>query len=376
VFGVQDADAPATSTAYSVRRSASGQISTPRAVPGALEPLAVAFDGSTAVLLAGTSPSGQTCCASAGITRMGGGGSFRRGQTLAGPIAGATVGQLVPLAGRILAAIATARGVWVSQSGKGGRFGSAQRLTAGNSTADDLQAAALPKGGGVVAFTETRPPKRADGPASIFVASGSQKQAPHRARAAIILSGGRIAGELGLSASSKATTLAWTEGSYDKHGNYVSDVAISDLTRHASIRRFAVRGTVASGLTLAGDAGGDQLLAWKTCAFAGDCSVRAAVRVAGGRFGNPSRVDAIDAASSPVAAISSRRDGLLGWIHAGHVVAAALGRGASRLSHTTVVSHTSFAADLTLGFGPKGDALAVWSQGTLSPEIVGAAYKP
>ncbi len=44
-----------------------------------------------------------------------------------------------------------------SQSGQGGRFGSAHRLTAGNAAPEAVAAGALPKGGGTVVFTDTKP---------------------------------------------------------------------------------------------------------------------------------------------------------------------------------------------------------------------------
>jgi hypothetical protein len=40
------------------------------------------------------------------------------------------------------------------------------------------------------------------------------------------------------------------------------------------------------------------------------------------------------------------------------------------------VSATNHAADLTLAFSPAGFAMAVWSQGTLAPDVVGALYRP
>jgi hypothetical protein len=38
------------------------------------------------------------------------------------------------------------------------------------------------------------------------------------------------------------------------------------------------------------------------------------------------------------------------------------------------VSSTNFATDLTLGFGPIGTALALWTQGTLQQTLMGAAF--
>jgi hypothetical protein len=310
------------------------------------------------------------------VVRLGAGGAFRRGQTLVRSLSGEVIGRLVSISGGMLAAIATARGVWVAQSGTGGRFGATHRVTATQAIPETLQAAALPKGGSVVAWTETKPASHGAGPATLYAATGTQGSAPGHSHPAVRLTGGRRVEEIGLATAAGATTLAWTEGSFDRHGNYVSDVAVSDLTRKRTVTRFAIRGTVASGLSLAGDTRGDQLLSWRTCTFGSDCAVRAAVRSAGHGFGSPVRVDSIDASATPVAAFSAQGSGLLGWIHAGHVVAADLSRGAKHLSRLHTVSSTRFAADLTIGFGSRGSALAVWSQGTLAPEVVGATYRP
>jgi hypothetical protein len=276
----------------------------------------------------------------------------------------------------MVAAFATARGVWVAQSAKGGRFGPTRRLTAADASPESLRAAALPNSGAIVAWTETRPSARLSGPRSIFVASGSQQKAPAGPHAALTLSGGRTVDELALASASPATTLAWVESNFDRRGNYVSDVAVLDLTRDRIIRRYDVPGTVASGLSFGSDRRGDQVLAWKTCTPSGSCTVRAIVRAPGRRFTGPVRVGLIDGEESPVAAVSPSGDALLGWIDNGHVLAVELPPGATRFSPVHVVSHTNYADNLALSFSSSGDAIATWSQGTLAPEIVGAFYKP
>jgi hypothetical protein len=39
------------------------------------------------------------------------------------------------------------------------------------------------------------------------------------------------------------------------------------------------------------------------------------------------------------------------------------------------VAGTSFGSDLALGFGPSGEAIAAWVQGTLAPSVFGAVYR-
>ena len=63
------------------------------------------------------------------------------------------------------------------------------------------------------------------------------------------------------------------------------------------------------------------------------------------------------------------------WISGGRVLAAARGRRAGRFAPTRVVSGTTSAMDLTLGFGPMG-ALAGWSEGTFTETVMAASFKP
>ncbi len=69
-------------------------------------------------------------------------------------------------------------------------------------------------------------------------------------------------------------------------------------------------------------------------------------------------------------------ESLVGWIHHGHVLVADLRLRAKKFAPFHTVSSTDYAADLTLGFGLAGDALASWSQGTLAPDVIGAVYVP
>jgi hypothetical protein len=132
---------------------------------------------------------------------------------------------------------------------------------------------------------------------------------------------------------------------------------------------------IASGLSFATDPSGAQVLAWKACDLAGSCRVETVVKDAGGRFRDPLSLGRIDPAATPAAAVSSKGVGLVGWISGGRVLAAARGRGARRFAPTRVVSGTTSAMDLTLGFGPSG-ALAGWSEGTFTETVMGALFKP
>ena len=85
-----------------------------------------------------------------------------------------------------------------------------------------------------------------------------------------------------------------------------------------------------------------------------------------GRQGRPRAVrpadlaGRIDPGEAPAAAVSPRGAALVGWVDAGRVLAAERGRRAGRFAPTRVVSGTSSAMDLTLGFGPSA---ARWRPG-------------
>ena len=372
-FGVQNADNPAISNAFAVARSPRGRRSAPREVPGAQEILDLAYDGASVLLLAGASPAGDPCCSSVQVVRWNGARSFGRSEGLLGGLAGATAGRLVTLPGAILAAIATERGVWVSQAAPGGRFGRAFRLTPSSAQLGALDAMSMPDGESFVAWTAGPNQLSAAGPRTIMIATGSSLQPPGHAHAAITVPTGHRIDELGLAPGPFFPTVAWIESWFDSRGLYHSQAAAADLTRVERARRLSPAGELASGLAFAADDRGDQVVSWKACESAGDCTLRAALRAARGHF-SFQRLPAIDASQTPSVAVSPTGEALLGWVSQGHVLAAEARPGASRLGPARIVSPTGFAANLSLSFGPARQALAVWAQGTLAQSVIGAVY--
>lgn len=383
-FGVQDADDPATSTAYAAWRTAGARLSKPRRVPEAQQVLGLAFDGDALELLTGNSPAGDACCSSTGVVRMTGGKAFGHAHTLERGLAGATVGELIVFSGRTLAALATERGVWVAQSSGSGRFGPVHLLTGSDARPEALRTAPLAAGGAIVAWTARD--RHSSVPKRIFVAAGTAHSAPGGAHAVLSVPNSHRIDELAIVGDAASPgpgspviagpSVAWVESWYDRRGAYRSQVALADLAHPRQVRSFVIPGTIASGLSFAGDARGDQLLAWKSCAVSGACAVREAVRRAGRRFAAPARLGSVDAAGAPVATLASGGEGLVGWVDQGHVIATALRPTAVRFGASHTVSATNYAADLTLGFGASGAAVAAWSQGTLAPDVVGAVYRP
>jgi len=371
-FTVQDEDNPATSSPFAVWRTASGKLSEPRQIPGAGEVLGLAWFGRSLQLLVGDSPVGQTCCSTAGVVGLSASGRFGAPKRLASGLAGATAGQLVGLGHRMLAAVATERGVWIGQTGSSGRW-STHRLAGAGAEPQGLDATALPHGRTAVAWVGGS--ANAVGSRSIYVANGASTSAPRRSHAAITVPASDGIDEMGIAAGPGGATAAWIESWYDRRGNYHSVVVTADLAHARRTTTFAVPGTMASGLTFGADGQGDQVIAWKACTWNATCSVRAVVRSGGKSFGRPLRLGSIDATEAPTVAFSPSGDALAGWTGSGHVMAAELRPRASRFLSAHVVSSTVYASNLSLTFGPAGAAIAAWSQGTFAPDVVGAVFR-
>jgi hypothetical protein len=371
-YGVQDEDAPTTAAAFLVRREARGVRSRPLRVPGAQQVLDAAFNGSRLELLSAGSESGQPCCSRAAVQAVSG-RRFGRPQTLVRVLAGPTLGRLVSWGGQSTAVVASSRGVWVAQANRRGRFARTRRVSDRSDVPEAL--AAAPRAGGGVLIAWSAASDTTSTPRSIFTASGSARSAPAHRRTAITVPRDHEIDDIALAPGAAAPTLAWIESWVDRRGSVHSEVEWQDLTRRARPSGFATAGTVAAGLQLAGDGAGDQVLSWRTCNASGACAARLATRRHGQPFGRQVRVAAMDGSDVPAAAISRRGQVLVGWVASGHVYAAA-GRPGGRLGAPRLVSATNYAADLTLAFSPAGFAMAVWSQGTLAPDVVGALYRP
>ncbi len=378
-FGVQDPDTPQNGRGFIAQRSAAGRFGAPRRLPGALAVLGLAYQGSTLELLTGSSPSGRGCCATVQATALAR-SQLGRPTTLVRGLTGTTDGELVPLAaaakgkggGGMLAAVATQRGVWAAQANANGKFTPAVRLSSTGAPAD-VAAAALPGGGGAVAWSVATGGYEAQ-PEQILFATGSAISAPSRVRVAVTVPAGYSIDQLALEPGADGPTLAWVESWYDTLGKFHSAVEVRDLTGSGQAQTVSPSFELASDLAFAANAAGDQVLAYDGCSDSGACVARAATRRAGSVFGGALYLGSVDPSQSVATAISSQGQALVGWIDAGHVLAAAHQLRAARFGRARVVSGTSYAADLTLAFGPGRDALAAWTQGTVDPVIAGAAF--
>jgi hypothetical protein len=373
-YGVQDEDNPASSNAFAVQRSARGRISAARRIRGAQEVLALAYNGTDLELLTGTSPKTDSCCSSVSALHAGSGDGFGSPQRLLSGLAGATIGRLVPVGGGLLASFATEHGVWVAQSPASGRFGPTHRLTAPSALPESLDATSLPGGNSIVIWT-ARPTRLAAGPTRILAARGALTAAPRGAATVARVPSDHRIDEIAVAPGAAAPTVAWIESWFDSAGVYYSQAVASDVRRGARARVLSAPDALAAGLSLAGDARGDEAVAWKECAVDGDCALRAALRPAGRAFSATAQLPRIDASQAPALAVSSRAGTLLAWIQQGHVLAVQAARRTARFGPAQLVSSTRNAADLTVAFGAGCQALAAWTQGTLNQSLMGAVFR-
>lgn len=291
-------------------------------------------------------------------------------------LTGATIGQLLTLGdGRMLAAVATERGVWATQSGRSGRFAAKVRLTAANQAPEAVTAAWLGGDSSVVAWTAASGPAGSADPRTIFYSSGTAKSGPRRAHSLLTAALGHRIDELSVARRGSVATAAWVESWYDRRGGYHSQIKAADFGSRPLIRALSPANGLADGLSFAADAAGAQGLAWRSCTSAGTCTVHVAARGPNGRFGNGISLGAIDATQTPALAVGPDGEVIVGWVRAGHPVAAVGSASSGRFSTVHVLSASTYALDVTVGYGPRRDALVAWTQGTLNPSVVAVDYR-
>ncbi len=375
-FGIEDVDTPGSSQALETSRTPGGAVGAPRQIGGARQILALAFDGPGLELLTGASPAGQTCCSSAQALTVGGRGRLGRARTVVSGLTGDTLGQLLRLAdGRLLATVATERGVWVAQSSRAGAFAAPHRLSAAGQEPESMTSAWLGGERTIVAWTAGTSVAGASGARTIDIATGSRAGAPGHARAALTIAAGHEIDELGVARHGATETLAWIESWFDRQGVYHSEVRAVDLARRPRIRTLSAADRLASGLGFAADGAGDQGVAWESCTMNASCAVQSAVRSANGSFGGASDLGAGDAMASPAISVGPRGQVLVGWIRGGRPTASVGSARRGRFGAPAALSSSPSAADLTVAYGPAGQALAAWIQGTPNPSVVGASYR-
>ncbi|MDQ6744932.1 MAG: hypothetical protein M3Z27_02780 [Actinomycetota bacterium] len=364
-------DDPASSQAFLSLRRAGGGFGAPLVLPGAQQTLALAYRGRDLIALAGASEPGLACCSLVQAVGPVRGNSPGPSRTLLGGLAGATTARLLALPRRLLAVVATERGVWAAQSPPGSdRFGAARLLSGLRQLPQAMDAVALPSGQTAVAWAARQDAVTAPGPRTLYLARGSLRGAPGRGRALLSVAPGHAIDELGLAAGAGVPTVAWIESWYDRGGSFHAQVKVADLTPKLRPRAVSPARELAAGLAFAGNGAGAQVLSWKGCNSAGGCRMRVLLRRRGAVFGSLRRPGRIDPSETPAVAIATDGHAAVGWIRDGAVVAATTsGR---RLGAPRLVARTAYATDLTLAATRRG-ALAAWTQGTLAQSVLGAS---
>lgn len=374
-FGIQDVDSPGVSQAYVTLRPAHGAAGNPIAVPGAQQVLDATYASGSLELLTGGGSARDTCCSNVQAVQVGARGRLGRPRTLVSGLTGATQGRLLTLGnGAMLAAVATERGVWVAQSARSHRFAAQHLLVHHGQMPETLAAAWLGGQSTIVAWTASRGVAGAAAPRSITYATGSGKRPPHKVRSAVTVPAGHRIDELGVAARHATATAVWVESWFDHHGAYHSRVRAMDIAAHATVRDLSPANRLASGLSVAGDVGGDQAVAWESCTAQAACQAEADGRTVRGSFGPVRALGAIDASQAPSVAVGPHGQVIAGWVRAGRPVAATAAAPGRRFGAPVALSPTTFALDLTVCYGAGGTGLAAWTQGTLNPSVVGAVH--
>jgi hypothetical protein len=387
-FNEVNIDAQATAGGFVALASPHGGFGAAQQVPGTQEVLAIAYAGRTLDLLTASGPPGQPCCSSVRIIRRGAGAGFGPAHTLATGIGGGAIGRLVPLAnGRMLAMLAGPQQLWVTEAGRNGRFGALRALTSAGVAPAALAVTGTDGGGATVAWTQGASRR-------VMVASTRPGATPSRPHVLLTLPTGHAADDLRLAARPGGATLAWTESFSDAAGGYHARAMAADLVgpRLAGRSRPLSGATeIASALALAADGTGDEVATWNACpSLSGVCVVQSAARFAPvparGRahrirvhpvaswFGRARSLGGIDAGQSPELTMAPDRASLIAWITGGRVVLAGMLPGATRFGPAGPMSG-DLADNLALGFGPTGEAVATWTQGTFVTGVYAAVAR-
>jgi hypothetical protein len=364
-FDEVDVDAQASAAGLLALAPPRGTFRAAQAVPGVQEILAVAFSGSMLELLTASGSPGQPCCATVQVVRRGASSGFARPQTIVTGVGGGATGRLVPLGnGRILAVIAGPGRLWVTEASATGPFAAARGLTHAGSAPAALAVTATPGGGSAVAWTQ-------GSAGSVMAASAGPGATPSRPHPLIKVPPGHAVDGLQLAPRPAGLTIAWTESWNDAAGAYHSRAMAADLVgprEPVRPRALSAPGDIASALALASDGTGEEVAAWNVCS---STSVACVLKVKARRrgrarwFGATSRLGPIDPGQSPVLTMAADRAALLGWITGGRSVVAEMRPGATRFGPSRPMSG-GLADNLALAYGPTGEAVATWTQGTFT----------
>jgi hypothetical protein len=273
------------------------------------------------------------------------------------------LGRLVAAGRGMLAALADAVQLRLTQARLGERFGPLHRLTLHGQAPQSLVAAPLAGGRTVLGWIAwSFAPQDTPIPQAIMLASGTASRVPGPAQTVATLAPGHEASQLALAAGYRLS-VAWIEDFTDDTGAYRSEVSVATAGGGAVPVTFSTDGMTESGLSAAGDGAGDQILAWSSCDVTPVCQALAVTRTPRGSFGSPLALGPADAGAHPAVALASDGAVFVGWISDGHVMIAR-GSPGGRFGIPQRLSGPGYADGLTLSAGPGGRVLAAWGDGS------------
>ncbi len=367
--GSADIDAPGSAQATVILRGQRGGFFPPHLLRGIQQVLALALGGEGFTLLSGSAEAGQPCCSA--VTAISSTTPRRR---LISGLDGLTQARLLRVGGRLLAAIATDRGVWVTQTAKRGGFGPVRRLSASTEYPQNLAVAPLSGNRSLVAWTAREDGITAPGPSTIFEAEGSPGGRPVRGRVALSVAPGHEIDELALVGAPGEPLLVWVESWFDSGGAFHSEVRAAAPGSRSEPMRLSTPGQLAASLTASSGGRGGELAGFSECdPGSGGCTAAAVVRLGAEGFGRVQRLGDVDGGQPMSSAVTGDGRAVLGWISGGHVLAAAAAtaRG-GRFGPVVQLSATNLASELALAPGPGPGAVAVWNQATFSQQVLAA----
>lgn len=369
--GTENIDAPASAHAAVILRGQRGGFHPLRLIREAQQILAIAAEPRAGgfTLLAGSASPGLVCCST--VTAI---DSAGRSQPILSGLGGATQARLVTIGGQLLAALATERGVWVAHSTAGhGGLGSAQQLSGSEQFPQSLALTPLSGGGSLVAWTARTGGPTVPGPRTIYLAQGSGGKPPAVGRAAVSVSPGHQIDELGLAGAPGEPTVVWVESWFARGGAFHSEVRAAALSSRFRPVRLSDSGALAEGLSVSAGGQGVELAAFSQCARrSGRCAATGVKRLGRRSFGAPQRLGALDAGQALSGAVTGDGRAVVGWISAGHVLAAAAPAQGRGFEPALRISSTNLASVLALAPGPGAGAVAVWNQATVSQQVFGS----